>query len=514
MGVQLGDGALYPAKIISRDQCSIDGWYVQMMSGGSPGEKIVQASADEIQRCKPLLYSKRHIRQAIRVLTVPKASYLEPFCIRPEYEAFLKIASEQAADLAAFISDFIVNYTAVKKQKKLDAFFAPMPPSALQKPQVERPPFSEGLGIPPSLNWPLLQSWIFFVSFAGPLHIYPFKLAEWEYALAAPRDPEHSNPIMSVVIMKLLKALLKERHDSGKQSLISLCSRLLVDGREFDSGVLEQSTEPLKIPKWHTDKLTHSNWPLMLGSFLSEVTAGAALSFDWYALTLSKRVQLVRLLQEMILALPLCKKTVDDWMSKGAENRKLKRHSEAERKRLARDLDKQPAPTTPEEKKAQRAMQRELEQLERTLAACDSDTFKWDCYRLEPIGKDSDGFQYWIVDYWGPNVYCGDAGRLYCCDEGRRPGSWGYWNRPDQIEALVAALEKSKAKGAENVELKEALVEDYWEYLNTGMNKYCYAAVASVPEPGLEPVKKGAGGRRAILLDPGQSWLKYSNKWD
>ena len=60
------------------------------------------------------------------------------------------------------------------------------------------------------------------------------------------------------------------------------------------------------------------------------------------------------------------------------------------------------------------------------------------------------------------------------------------------------------------MELKEALVDDYWEYLNPGMNKYCYA----MADPTQEPVKKAGGGIREILLDPSQSWLKYSNKWD
>ena len=129
VGIQYPESnpSLWPAKIISRDQSSIDYWYVQILqsssSSNAPGEKIVVVRAENIQRCKPLLYSKRHIPQAIRVLTMPKASYSEPYRIRPEYDAFLGIESaDLATDLHDFLVDFIPNYHSIKRQKKLDAF--------------------------------------------------------------------------------------------------------------------------------------------------------------------------------------------------------------------------------------------------------------------------------------------------------------------------------------------------------------------------------------------------------
>ena len=123
------------------------------------------------------------------------------------------------------------------------------------------------------------------------------------------------------------------------------------------------------------------NWPLLLVSLVQEMT-GWPVSFYWQQLPVG-------------IVLPLCNKTVDDWMGKAADNGKLRRSSEAERNRYQREIERLPpigANSTPEERKAYRELVKDLEQAECTVNKCESEAFRWNCHRIQPIASDSDGY--------------------------------------------------------------------------------------------------------------------------
>lgn len=615
--------------------------------------------------CRPRNgWSRRHLKQFIKIVTEPRESYTEPLKIRPEYHYLLERKNPENFEKDyQKLSDWVNDQLASKKQppkpasstenqKKLDSFFMPVVSIEFAKrphslalgdevnsrsspasfpaivipstPSLQRPAASLGI-FPNEHQNDALYVWNFIMTFGDNLKIYPFSFSEWECSLM---DESGLNPIASAVFLKFLRLIVRERHDSGRMALVnilenSIFKELVASGTHFCTATYPQSSEPVDTPvlsenirdaikngdvcygpgrlstsrlaskssktkiKWYGDKFDDSNWHCMLVGFLVDLATEENFAFyseimehlinvaedenpgsTYHTLQLKFKLSILRFLVEILLYLPVCKKTIDSFVDKAIELRKARRHCDIELRKCRKDFEiteksvamyalSQPpgaafannsssnisvnSSSKREEKKLTKELRDltdDIEAMEKKLAQLDKDLVNTTCSRIVPLGFDRDGSSYWIFDYFGPNAECGDVGRLYILSASfamsaasissdslsdastptsRRP-DWSFLDTKQQLDELLACLKSKKEKP-----LKEALQAMYEHLVQSfkkapsinpeNMTSSDNAIANPLASPPPDELVLRRGKRILQTSDPVYSFTRYQNKW-
>lgn len=324
--------------------------------------------------------------------------------------------------------------------------------------------------------------WVFCQSFAAPLRLAPFPLRDLVAALGHDALP---SPLLEAVHTALLAPLAREHRTGGEPALaaILLRSAEAPDQADSDTGPDEDDEAPavldaLAKTRWWdaSPAAAAAAWWVALGAFLATLTQATSLprahwlpallhrlepgfcrpaAKGYLALGYADRVAILQLLVRLVETLPLVRQHVDAQQERAIEARKTRRQLDIDRNKLAKelaDLERElepaaPAPDEPPSRDAKRleaairktqAQEAAMEKRSETLLR---EERKASGFRVQALGTDRAHRRFWWLDYHLLGASVDQQGSNMVLVEDPAAGHWAYYDDPEQLAALMAALD-------------------------------------------------------------------------
>lgn len=560
-------GARYNSKIMKKLP-SGQGYLVEFLGCS----QSVEVPLEGICRNK-LSYSKKLLKNFLKIISVSSGSGKSAsFQLKPKFAICSTLLLDDGNDgemqlaIATFKQEFkihLANSNSSKQgtQKQIDAFFQPASPPTIHS-AIDKIKLFSTEKFSPEQNNTILHVWNFLSIFAGPLKLFPFKLAEFECSLMVKEslDEQESNALLSSIHIKLLKALARERYDSGKEILVehvsNTCKRLNFSSCAFQSTGTSSSAVGAHNnlstkSKWFFDKFDKTNWLLMVYSFFVEMSEGYfvqehheenskpnefAASFETifykifsnstnqdesvqYSTTtpvtkpsfnycnfcsLSEKLTILKLLVECLLPLPICKKFIDGCSEELTELKREKKSLEIDLKKTEKNceiLEKQTAASsTGTSTKEERKLARDLKALQSSASSLQK--------KISNIEAEINKNSCQRIEPLGKDRrgntwwifdYYGPTVEIGSVGRLYLRDSQGNWQFIDTIAQLDDLIKGCKSKFEEK-ELKDSLLVPFYDHLVSSFKRY-------------HPTDDDTT-RSKKIIDPEQSHLRYVNKWE